>query len=141
MKIKSSTSVFLTSGILILSFSTFAIGLKYASSQVMAISEKLTKEKYLSLQKGIDTPKKYAEMLNSEKEDSNKDIEYLLQRYGRMEEHQKGILLNPDVPPPPCSDSLRGLIWFVKSNDISESDVLIICLRGSSDSSGWYSII
>ena len=81
------------------------------------------------------TSQQYAEFLGAESEDIDKTTDYLLYRYGRMEKLEKSLLLAPDVPPPACDDSIRGLLWFVRSED--QTDLLLVCLKNSQGAVGW----
>lgn len=91
----------------------------------------------------IETPiitdkSKYAhEVLGASAADGNQDTNYILYRYGRMEKIEKGLLLAPDVPLPPCDGTVRGLLWFVKSD---KGDGLLICVITADGQSVWRSI-
>jgi hypothetical protein len=86
------------------------------------------------------TPDKsdYATMtLGADPADTQKDTNYILYRYGRMDRLEKGLWLAPDVPLPPCDDTVRGLLWFNKED---KGDALLICRKDTNGSTQWTSL-
>lgn len=72
--------------------------------------------------------------LGAEAADTTEDINYILYRYGRMERMEKGLWLAPDVPLPPCDETVRGLVWFVKDE---KGDGLLVCVKSPSGETIW----
>lgn len=75
--------------------------------------------------------------LGAEEIDIGKETNDILYRYGRLERIEKGIWLAPDVPLPPCDESVRGLLWFLKGE---KGDGLLVCVMTGSGALEWQSL-
>jgi hypothetical protein len=59
----------------------------------------------------------------------------LIKHIGYLKEVDGGLYFNTSVALPPCEDSVRGVIWFIKNTDTP--DELLVCTKIKDGSSIW----
>lgn len=79
-------------------------------------------------QEDIDAEKEKKNMVGA----PNADI---IKNLGSLMEVDGGIYFNTSVEIPPCEDSVRGVIWFMKNTDTS--DELLMCTKIKDGSFIW----